>query len=507
MAIETQNNFSPKVAKHLDERLKSVPSVADLPNPNNANNFLYLGALAFVVNENCHYRCEADGTDKIWRKFDTDSLLQGVINIAPTDTNLDLDQLPLDVTKYDTIRINIVGGTFANLNTISNFPENQLLTFIVSVGKQVRFKHFDYDVATTNQIVLENGFDMTLSGRSIGDEALTLKKQGVALCQWDAVQFVKSSEWLMNLLSVTVLDNLESESTTASLSANQGRVLEAKKQNKLVAGSRIILTELPTAQPFPTTRVSVEDPTWERITYEDFPGFVGFIPSSVISDVVNLYSQSASNKYKYFDFRKPSAGYNYGVYVLPPGQTGFNNAILVQQGVPTAHQAYQPSSMNLSSLANDATHRISFLSAIGSNNDLTCVSVTDSKYFRFVRNGLYKISAVFNIARTTVEASDNGPGANLGLNLFRGSGVLTDSTPLAGLGAATLAFSSYNAIPAELWGTTKITSISLSYTLEVTQAQDNLNNSFFLVLSKIAPDTWGSLSLLSTSQLQIDKIS
>ena len=236
-------------ASRLDNRLEPVATFGNLLDPNLADNFLFEGTEVYVIDEKAFYYREETVTPGVyaWVLSSTPDLVIGNINILATTSTLDMSAVVPAIAECYAVNINIVGGgSSATIQSITNFPgSDKLLTFHVTAGQQVSFVHNNYSVATTDQVVLELGFDMTLNGRTIGSETLTLKKHDVALCQWDATQFMNASEWAQNLLSMTVIDDLLSTDGTVSLSANQGRILNnliATKQDVLTFGNFLSLT-------------------------------------------------------------------------------------------------------------------------------------------------------------------------------------------------------------------------------------------------------------------------
>jgi hypothetical protein len=266
MSVNLIDNFNPKIAKHLDQRLNPVDTFADLLDPTVAANFLYEGAHAYVKDVKKFYKVDDNGSALEWVLVDPEDLVIGTINITSSTFILDMSLVTPDIADCYAVQVNIVGsGTSATIQAITNFPTgDKLITFYIQSGKTVTFKHFDYDVATSDQIVLENGFDITVTGRDIGNESVTFKKHGVAVCQWDATQFMKASEWAQNLLSVTIYDGLDSTSTIMALSANQGKVLSDAldlKQDILFAGEKVeLLPDTPT--PGVTTINAVARTCW-----------------------------------------------------------------------------------------------------------------------------------------------------------------------------------------------------------------------------------------------------
>ena len=94
----------------------------------------------------------------------------GIINILPATTNIDLNLVLPSISSCDKVIINVVGGSSALISSITNWPSGLKLTFSTSVGQAVTFQHTDYDVAGLGDIVIEDGQNMTLNGRIIGNE-------------------------------------------------------------------------------------------------------------------------------------------------------------------------------------------------------------------------------------------------------------------------------------------------------------------------------------------------
>jgi hypothetical protein len=299
MSVNTIDNLNPKIAKHLDERLKTVSTFSSLPDPTVAANFLYVGAQAYVQDVDKYYKVIDNGSEYEWVLVNPEDLVIGTLNITSSTFVLDMSLVTPDISDCYAVQINIIGsGTSATIQAITNFPaSDKLVTFYTQSGKTITFKHFDYDVATSDQIVLENGFDITISGRDIGNESVTFKKHGIAICQWDATQFMKASEWAQNLLSVAIYDGLDSTSTIMALSANQGKVLSdalALKQDILAAGEKI---ELLPDNPSPgITTINAVARTWNNTLT---PTAVG----DITAFLTGLYSGAISTEYRYVDLR------------------------------------------------------------------------------------------------------------------------------------------------------------------------------------------------------------
>ena len=319
MSVEIYNNFTPNIAQHIDARLATVTTVAGLPDPTVAANFIYEGAVAYVAGViNAHYKCVWNITSSLleWVVYDVGDLVIGSLNITTATSTLDLSLVTPDITGCYAVLVNIVGGVSATIQSITNMPAaDKQITFYVTAGQELDFVHFDYDVAASDQVVLENGFDMNIKGRIIGNESLTLKKHGTALCQWDATQFMKSTEWLQNLLNISIVDNLISTNTDKALSANQGRVLKDlvdTKQNTLTPGEKISL--VPGGTPTSPAVINHIARTWVNVTP---------ISSTNIPDIPTLQSllvaiTGVSEEYRYVDARGLGSNPNTGLWMLSP---------------------------------------------------------------------------------------------------------------------------------------------------------------------------------------------
>lgn len=315
---EIYNNFDPKIAKALDKRLDPVNTIGDLPDPLVASNFLYEGIKVYVSSEGKDYRLKNISSVLQWVVADFTDLVVGTVNLTNGTTVLDLSLVTPSINLCDTVLINIIGGTSMTLQSILNFPnDDRPISFRVEAGKQVTFKHIDYDIATTGQIVLETGFDTTITGRAIGDEELILKKNGIAVCQWGAIQFMKASEWLTALLNVAIVDNLTTQDSNKALSAKQGYVLDQKintKQQILQAGRKVQLVPGTT-----NTIINVIPESWVPLVFPSSP-------SASIATLTYLVQQAtalvltAIDNYRVVDLRSnpPQAGGNRGLWIVPP---------------------------------------------------------------------------------------------------------------------------------------------------------------------------------------------
>jgi len=263
MPTSIYNNFNLQKQAPLDAKLTPVANVAALLDPNVASNFLFDGATIYVKSEKVNYRVEVDPSNSsnlIWVKQGTAAFVQGTITITSTTTNLDLSLVSPAISLCNSVLVKFTSGaTTANISTITNFPAGVVLPFFTETGKQVVFKHTEYDVANTGRIVLEDGFDMTIRGRAVGNEQLILKKDDTAIVQYGAVQFLKKSEWAQSLLSIAVADNLTTNSSTLALSAGQGKILQDTKQKNLSVTSRLALSAagLLDVAPYPFVPINV----------------------------------------------------------------------------------------------------------------------------------------------------------------------------------------------------------------------------------------------------------
>jgi len=314
MATEIYNNLQPRIQAHLDERLESVSSVSNLPDPNVESNFIYEGAIVYVVDVKLNYQAQEDPNNPpqlAWVNIGGESesgKVQGFINVLPTTTILDCDDVSPDIDTCHSVLITVVGGDSVNIHSIENLPDdrgnNDLITFSTVPGTTITFVHTDYDAAGSNDIILEDGFNMSIEGRLIGDETLTLKAHDGAVCQWDATQFTKKSEISKTLLeSFGVVNSLDSTSTTKALSALQGKILNdalATKQDELTAGSHLTIN--------PSTDVIDSLPrTWSK---ESIPITEADDPLVILTTTV----LTTEDKYRTADFRS----LNKGLWMLPP---------------------------------------------------------------------------------------------------------------------------------------------------------------------------------------------
>jgi len=353
MSTEIYDNIQVNKPAPLDAKSVPVAAVGNLPNPNTATNFLYLGAEIFVTGENAKYRVEVDPTNsanRIWVKQAVVTLVAGVINIVGSTTALDFSLVTPAIALCDTVTVNVTGvSTTASISVFLNFPAGFKKTIYVQNGKTLTLKHTDYASANAGQIVLEDGFDMTLTGRAVGNESIIVERNVTAIVQVGATQFIKQSEWAKNLLSIAIADNLTSSSAVIALSANQGKVLDTKKQDKLTAGGGITIAN---------NIITTNSSSWVKIdyTFAQAPSRAAeatydpiiFLTTSIRTDgavsfsgppVSNIPEISPSNRY--VDLR-PSAAYSYfidgGLWLLPAGlpRSVANNWVCIEK--PAAGQ-------------------------------------------------------------------------------------------------------------------------------------------------------------------------
>jgi len=378
MSAEIYSNLNPKIAQHLDARLTTVSNIASLPDPTIPANFLYEGALAYVAGTvKTYYKCVLNtlSTALEWQPFETADLVIGFINITPGTTVLDLSLTSVPISNCYAVEINIVGGTSATLQSIVGIPgSDRLMTFFVKNGQEVIFKHTNYDVASTDQIVLEVGFDMTIKGRIIGNDSLTLKKHGVVNCQWDATQFAKTTEWLQNLLSQTIVNNLTTNDANLPLSAAQGFVLNnllGGKQQVLIPGNSISLVP-----GLLSTTISVLPKDWVLVS---IPASPNQLTNTLPFITSNIGTSTPVNYYRYVDLRNLpwQSGGNRGLWLLPPGKTPTTSAdwVLIDEGKKNtwagSYTVANQASLASALISNRYYPRIILNSLIGSNNIIT----------------------------------------------------------------------------------------------------------------------------------------
>jgi len=500
MSILQNNNFLPKIADHIDARLSSVSTAANLPDPTVAANFLYLGAIAFVEDEDQHYKIIDDGGWQ-WVPFETSALQIGTINITAPTSTLDLSLVTPAIADCYAVQVNITAGSSATIQEITNWPAtaDKQITFYVDAGDELVFSHTDYDVAISGQIVLENGFDMTLIGRTIGNESLTLKKHGTALCQWDATQFMKSSEWVQNLLSIAVEDSLTSTSTTTALSANQGNVLNTligTKQDQLIAGTKIQL--IPgvgnaTINSLPRNWSVVYNPT----------GYVVNASTALANAYTAVSATPTTNDYRVVDLRGYSNGVNGGVWIIPPevDSTVIGNWINISQFIR------DQKIRNYSSIA-DASPATSLIASVlyphwsltGASGDSSIYGVSwgsgwpanESATVQFSEPGIYTVKW-----NTHIQI-----GAAAGARRFLGTITMTNNAQSIAnpiLGGTVVKEEHFLNPSGEAFA------VKMGVTMEYTFQTDGITNNAFVLGISETSNNWANCSVLNTGDFTITK--
>ena len=201
MGAEIYANFNLKQNVHLDARLAPVATALDLPDPNNALNFLYEGATVFVKGENVDYQLRKNLLNPSilsWYKTTKGDLVIGEINLLNTATSLDFNQVNPSIDICYAVKINILEGNTALLKSITNFPSNKDITIFCENGKTLTVENINFNAPSSNHIILENGLNMTLIGRAGGPDYLTLRKENNVLVQISARQLVDAGD-LLNL--------------------------------------------------------------------------------------------------------------------------------------------------------------------------------------------------------------------------------------------------------------------------------------------------------------------
>jgi len=201
MGAEIYANFNLKQNVHLDARLAPVATALDLPDPNNALNFLYEGATVFVKGENVDYQLRKNLLNPSilsWYKTTKGDLVIGEINLLNTATSLDFNQVNPSIDICYAVKINILEGNTALLKSITNFPSNKDITIFCENGKTLTVENINFNAPSSNHIILENGLNMALIGRAGGPDYLTLRKENNVLVQISARQLVDAGD-LLNL--------------------------------------------------------------------------------------------------------------------------------------------------------------------------------------------------------------------------------------------------------------------------------------------------------------------
>jgi len=405
---EIYDNLNPKIAQHLDSRLASVTSYSSLLDPSIASNFLYEGAVVYVSDESVNYMVETVGGTLSWVKQGSTSLVRGAITLDPSFTSMNLKLVEPDISTCYAVDITIKTGSSTTIAKIENFPSNlEYIEFtLAEVNKSITFAHSDYDNIETGGIVMEDGFDMTLKGRTVGNDSLTLQRSGNAFSQRSAVQFMKSGEWLTNILEGTVVDNLTSTSSSESLSANQGRVLGsslAGKQNDLTASDNISITG-DVIKGVPNPWISFTAPSTSIVSAEDY---ITAAYNDTVVDYVNFRMIDLSNV----------AGDDHGKWVLPPGASGATFARWVQYDRPlpsTGFSEYTYKTSNTlaaDSIGSGITYHPRLLINSKKGDDLNVSFNADGNSneavsLSFLSKGLYTIRATLAIQGVDVDATN-----------------------------------------------------------------------------------------------------
>tara|TARA_R110002073_G_scaffold2605_1_gene16948 strand:+ start:2371 stop:3873 length:1503 start_codon:yes stop_codon:yes gene_type:complete len=500
MSVEIHNNFNPKKSEHLDGRLVSVDTFTSLPDPTVAGNFLYLGALAYVKDVNSHYRIELVSSVSTWVKYDSAGYVEGTINIVSGNPILDLSLTTPDISTCTSVRVNVVGGTSTTVQTVTNLPEGAPVTLLSAVGHSVTYTHTDYDSVSVGSIVLEVGFDMTVIGRVVGDESLSLKKQGTVVCQWDSTQFMKSSEWASSLVSIAIEDTLSSTSTSTALSSNQGRILDGKissKQDILTAGAGISLS---------TGNVisSISD-SWVNSTPSS--SSAGTI-TDVATFLVGLFSASVSN-YRYVDLRVLGSNPNLGLWMLPPSldptvNGNWINIDLADNSKKVAtYKLAADGSVNSSIIGSVNYHaQITPSTLLGDNIGITFNSdgLADNKVsFAVPTVGTYNIKAEVTLSVTSATSLSDVP--SFDALLYQTAGVQSVSTPSSG--GTVVERKSY---PAQYTqdGLLRYPTVLLDFTVAVTAI--GLDNGFTVAVNNNSIGTFTNISMSSFGKLIITKL-
>ena len=241
MPTEIYNNFTVNKKAHLDNKLETVTTVPNLPDPNLGTNFIYEGAEVYVSGEKATYQAQDDPDNTgtlIWVRTggDTTALVTGTVTISSTATILDLATVSPLIATCDAVLIKVIGGDTVSINSMLNCPADQPIKFTAFTGQTVTFNHTEIADAGSNDIILELPYPYSMVGRSNADESLTLVKEGGrgigkasanTLSQVTGEQFVSQAEIIAALsdLSTNITDNLTSTSIIDGLSANQGRIL------------------------------------------------------------------------------------------------------------------------------------------------------------------------------------------------------------------------------------------------------------------------------------------
>jgi len=325
MPTEIYDNINLNKPAPLDARLIPVNTRLDLPAA--SSNFLFEGAQIYVTTEKAEYRLEKNTSNVfVWVKQSSggEGLTQGIITILPTTTQIDLTNVSPAIATCDSVVIQISGSaTTANIYKIANLPVGQDMRFYVASGKDIVFKHTDLTTASDGALVLEDGRDIQIYGRAVGNEMLWLERNGTALVQRGATQFVGSNEWAQVIIEVGIDDNLLSVNTNRALSANQGKVLNESKQDKfsLSPAERLnynATTKTLSFLPYETEAIGL---TWTTVQITAASSNV----STFLTSLNSAYNVAlTSQKNRYIDMTPnavPNKALNFGIWFIPAGMS------------------------------------------------------------------------------------------------------------------------------------------------------------------------------------------
>ena len=427
---EIYDDLNPKIAKTLDSRLATAATAASLLDPLAPSNFLYEGAVAYVSDEKVNYMVEIVGGVLSWVKQGDTSLVRGAITYDPTYTTMDLSVVVPDISTCYAVDVTIKGSSAsANIGAFTNFPgDDKTIEFKVEGGKSLTFIHSEYSSVGIGSIVLEDGFNMTIKGRSVGNESVTFEKNGVAVVQRSAVQFMKRNDWVQDLLEGTIIDNLTSTSASESLSANQGRVLAssiAGKQDKLTPSNNINITG-DVIKGVPNPWVILSSPTSSIVSAEAF--------------IIDTYG-SLNINYSNFQVLDLSsvAGVDYGKWFLPPGADPALITRWIQYDRPNPSTGYAEYTYNASAtLAGDVVGtsyhpRLLVDSRVGDDLDVTFNTdgVTNQKVsMEFLQPGLYTIKST--LAISGIDAATHSSIAKMRAEITVTDGTQLQNSPALG---------------------------------------------------------------------------
>jgi hypothetical protein len=470
MASEINNNLKLNKSAALDSRLESVASYGSLLNPNTATNFLYEGATIYVIDEKADYQVQEDPDNPgqlIWVKLEIVSLVQGTINITVLTTNLDLSLCSPAIELCDKVLINVVDGTSPTISVISNMPTDREISFKIETGKSVIFKHTDYTIANSGQIVLETGANMTLTGRTIADELLILERNSSAIVQKGAMQYVRSDEWASSILQLVVEDNLTSSAINKALSANQGRVLENKKQNNISVLSPTRLTlnansEL-TVLPYNKNKIII---TWNdtkiNSAVQNTPAMLAALVTT--DSLIPLVYEDRYAVMTPAEGALTNKHLDFGIWLLPSGLSAAVQSNWFMIEGPTYVVQTQCSLFNVAigsmpGATNFYTTKISTSTALGSLKDFVIfdeLSGAGTGYSFKFKNAPAFYSNIYEIEYSVIFQNNDTTHIPIALNLWKlNNGLLTApelNTNPAGVSALNNDFSPYNVSTMSLGG-------------------------------------------------------